>query len=745
MSRLPPVPERQPRRWRSLHAEALAGLAGAAAALPLVLTLGVLAFAATGTAAALLGVAAALAANVVGGLVVAALGRTPMPTAGPSTATTVIFASLVATLAADPALDLSRPAGLALLVAVAGLAVCAAGVLMIVMGLLHLGSLARYVPQPVLAGFMNGVALLILASQALPLLGLDSAAWAARGLSALTAEHALPLLLGLGTAALAWTLMRRRPHWPAQLLALLLGVLVAQAASALGATAVNYLPATPTVLPSALPWPLWADGAALLQRHAGALLLTALLIALLGGLESVLSIAATEAEFDFRSAPNRELVALGWANVASGLLGGMAVVYLRLRAVASWQAGGRSRLAAATGSLLLGAAFVFGQPLLGLMPVAVLAGLMVATALALIDGWSRQLAQQWWDGERSTELRESLAIVALVGLMTLALGFAAGVAVGLAVALIQFFRSMNQSLLRVRFDAAAQPSRRVYPRELEAVLLPARRRIEVIELEGALFFGNTERLTAVVEPLLRTRGHDVQILDLRRVSNIDASGAVTLGRLAARRAQRGGALWLAGVTQDNRHAHSLRAYGVLGEGRALRVFADTDRAIEAAERWLLEAAGAGPLAAPVPLAQCALVEGLTPAQLGTVRAFLEPRQLAPGERLFAEGDPGDRLYVLLDGLIDVVGSADADRRTRQRFVSFSPGMTLGETAMLDGGGRTADALADGACTLYELHRDALLALTAQHPVIAAALYRNLALHLSQRLRDAATAWRRAAG
>src|SRR5262249_57391126 len=81
----------------------------------------------------------------------------------------------------------------------------------------------------------------------------------------------------------------------------------------------------------------------------------------------------------------------------------------------------------------------------------------------------------------------------------------------------------------------------------------------------------------------------------------------------------------------------------------------------------------------------------------------------------------------------------------QRFVSFSPGMCFGETAVLDGGGRTADAVADTDSTVYALPAAALASMRQADPAIAAQVYCNLALHLSERLRAAAAAWRHAAG
>ena len=111
-----------------------------------------------------------------------------------------------------------------------------------------------------------------------------------------------------------------------------------------------------------------------------------------------------------------------------------------------------------------------------------------------------------------------------------------------------------------------------------------------------------------------------------------------------------------------------------------------------------------------------------------------------GERLFEEGDDGDRLYLLLAGSVSVLSRPGADGRSR-RYLSISPGMLLGETALLDGGGRTAGAVADTEAELVALDGAALAALEREHPALAARLYRRIAVHLSQRLRAAAATWR----
>ena len=727
-----------PPGWRG---EIAAGLAATAAMLPFVLTFGYIVFGAAGAAAAQIGLTASVVSVVVGALVMVAASRARMPTAAPSASTALILGTLVVTLLQDPALSPVSAAGGARLLACTGATVVAAGVLLVLLGLLRVGRLARFVPQPVLAGFMNGVAILIVLSQLPVLLGVPAPAWARDGWAALAAWQWPPLAAALFTALLVGVLGWRFPRLPAPLLALVLASAAALAAQAVwpGLTldAVGTLQAGLPRPDALAPW--FAPGAtALLARHAPAMATTALLLALIGGLESVLSLAAVDQLLDARTDPDRELIALGATNIVTGLFGGLFMVYLRLRAIATIGGGGRGLRAVLAGCAMLALVFTLALPLVQRLPTAVVAGIVVMLAWTLVDRWTRRLVRQWWAGERSLDLVLSLLVVVVVCAVTLRWGFVVGVAAGVLVAMLIFMRALNRSLLRLRYLASEIPSRRIYPHALEAQLREQRSRIEVLELEGALFFGNAERLADEVERLSPPPAFVV--LDLRRVSTIDATGAVALAQMDERLARRGATLWLAGVTPDNRHGRALREQGVQPAADRWWGHADADRAIEAAEVRLLDAAGLSLQGLSLQPEQCALFHGLDAAQCTRLRAALQARTLGPGERLFAQGDAGDALYLLCSGSVSVV-----DRARAQRFVSFSPGMCFGETAVLDGGGRTADAVADIACKVYALPAASLAELQQSEPAIAAQVYRNLAQHLSERLRAAAAAWRRAAG
>jgi len=356
------------------------------------------------------------------------------------------------------------------------------------------------------------------------------------------------------------------------------------------------------------------------------------------------------------------------------------------------------------------------------------------------------LLRQWLGGERSPEVRLSLAVVAVVCAVTATGGFVAGLAAGLLLSMLIFMRSVNRSLLRERYSADQRPSRRMYRREQEAVLGGARRQVIVFELEGALFFGSAARLTSECEALAREGRCLVLILDLRRVSTIDESGAMALQQLSNDLKRRGVAMLLAGVVAGNRHGQRLRDFGCFrnppGEDPRADWWLDADRATEAAEGLLLTDARMPDLQSGVPLAQTALLKGLDAAQCAQVLAVLQERRLGAGELLFHEGDPGDALYVLTEGSISVVAARQSER---QRFVTFPPGMMFGETAMLDGSGRTAAAVADSASVVHKLDKTAFEALSVTDPQLGQRLALNIAVHLAERLRGASIAWRASAG
>ena len=720
----------------------MAGAVGALSSVAIVITLGVLALAPLGAATA--GVTASFLAVTVSAAVYALAGRSLLPVGGPTSALAVIVAALVARLAASPARPPDPAAALAAMLAAVGCAVVLMGAVQLLLAALRLGRFARLVPQPVLAGFMNGVALIIVLGQLPALLALAPGAWAEQGLGAWRGAVPGALVLGLGTAAVAAGLAAWRPRWPSALLALGLAVAVAAAAAGLGAGALVGPNLPPLAAPAAATGPaaglLDRSVLALIAAHPGLVVVSGLVMALVGSLEGLMNLRAVDQVLHARHDENRELAAMGWSNLVGGVVGALPMTMLRARAVSIERAGGHGRRAA-LGAVLLSALLLGGAgATLAWVPQAALAGLMLVVAASLVDPRTPQLLRQWRQPERRAAVTPALLTMAAVALATATLGPGAGVGLGVVLATLVFLRRLRSHTVRWQGTARSRPSRRVYPPALEAALQPLRERVAVFELEGALFWGNAERVADQVEAV--PAGCHSVVLDLRRVSGFDESAAVELALLARRLADRGTALMLAGPPGPASEGRAWGEHvGQLAATAALPGWPDTDRAVEHAERRLLAEQALAPdvLGHPVPLADSALLQGLAPAQQQRLAAAMEPLRLPAGQALFREGEAADALYVLTRGSVTVV-AGDATR-----YVSFSPGTALGELALLDGGGRSADAVADQDAELCRLSRRALARLADEEPALAAELYRRIALQLAGRLRVASAAWREASG
>ena len=586
MSAVPPI-RTVPRAWPR---QLMGGAIGAVVSVAIVVTLGVVALSPLGAQAAEVGVAAAFTCVVVSAAIYGLFSRCLVPAGGPSSATALIVATLVArVVTAAPA----GPTGATLAQVAVALAasVMLMGLLQLLMAAFHLGRLARVVPQPVLAGFMNGIALLIVISQLPALLALTQDQWHRQGWQALPAASLGALLLGLGTAALVWLLAWRAPRAPGALLALLAGVAVyhvlhlVEPGAALGSTLGSVH--APQSLPGLLN--LFNDSGpalATIAQHGPAIVLTAALLAIIGTLESMLNLRATDQHHGTRHDERRELWAIGLANLVGGPLGALPMSQVRARAAAMLQMGGHGRVGALGATAASALMITVGAGWIAELPQAVLAGVMLTIGVSLVDRWSGQMWSRLRQGPQRRRVANSLVIMAFVCLLTVWRGPALGVAAGLLLSMVAFVHGMNRTLVRSRADGVSAPSRRVYPAALARQLQLARGRIRVLELEGAFFFGSAERVADEAEAL--DADCRFLVLDLRRVSAIDDSAVMVLGQIQSRLALRDATLLLAGVGASSAQREQLQAFlgdGALAQGN--RWFHDTDHAVEFAEMQLL--------------------------------------------------------------------------------------------------------------------------------------------------------------
>jgi sulfate permease, SulP family len=221
---------------------------------------------------------------------------------------------------------------------------------------------------------------------------------------------------------------------------------------------------------------------------------------------------------------------------------------------------------------------------------------------------------------------------------------------------------------------------------------------------------------------------------LRRVTEIDSTGAQILREINAQLAQRGRHLLLS-MNQPSDSARELAESGVLDVVGKARLFRDLDRAIGWAEDDLLSVEARDKQEQrEMPLAETSIAAGFSAADIAALEKHVERRAYQPDQAVFQEGDPGDELFVIAKG------SASAFVRLAEggdvRLVSFGAGTVFGELAILDAGPRSATVTTADGLVCYALRRKDFAGLSHQSSATAIKLLGNLSRLLSHRLRDA---------
>lgn len=735
----------QSRPWRSLLAAEAAG-AGAAAvvALPQALSLGILAYAALGPQYAGAGVVAALLASVVGNFFAGVSYAVRCQIVGARSSTAALITAAVASLAAHPALQTPAGPDAVAILALVFAAVTLSGAVQLGFGLAHLGRAIKYVPYPVVAGFMNGVAILIAIAQLRPVLGLDGYVPLAATLAQLGEVRWGSVATGIATAAVTFYLHRRVPSVPPLVGGLCVGIAThygfAFAAPATVGAVVGPLPGVEPAIEA-----IRLTGGELTEERLPLLwqfvLPQAVLLAIVGALDGLLAAVACDAVTRGRHDSDRLLVGQGLGNMAGGLFGALPSQGNSHTPLANYRAGGRTRLSTLLHALFLLLVLAGLGPVAAAVPVAALAGIMLFIAYSLFDRWSGELLQNMGGGARErAEVAANLLIVLLVAAALVAMNVLVALVIGVATSVTLLVVKLSGSPVRRRLDGLGRSSHKVRSPAAREALRALATKIRIIELQGEIFFGTADSLLSEVEALAPDTRY--LILDFRRVHQFDATGARILGVAAQRASRRGVQVALADVRDDEERGRYLRALGINEAIAPQRWFTDLDRALEWAEDGLLEQSRfADSGGEELTLGRMALFEGLQPEELARVAGLLERRELAGGDPVFLEGEEGDRLYLIAHGSVSIKARMEQGPRAR-RLATFAPGVVFGEMALLEGKRRSADAFAKGErVVLYSLSNARFEELVRDDPRLAARIHRNLGRQLAGRLRDTTEALR----
>lgn len=387
------------------QADLLAGITVAMVALPLSLAIAIASGADPG---------AGLITAVVAGFLISALGGSRVQIGGPTGAFIVVVAGVVAAYGYSGLVTATFMAGLILLA----------------VGLARVGGLIRYIPEPVINGFTIGIAAIIATSQLKDLLGITgevpadvlpkmAALWGLRGTINWPA-----LGIGVATMVLIVAFRRLAPRWPGLIVAV---ALTSVAAWALGLQ-VDTIASRFGALPDRLPMPQLPD---LSLERISQLIPSAITIAFLAGIESLLSAMVSDRMIGGNHRPNAEILAQGAANLGSSLFGGMPATGAIARTATNVRAGGRTPVAGMVHAVTVLLIMMVAAPLAGQMSMPALAGLLILTA------WNMSEPHKWGSYLRA-RMSDRVLLLLTFGLtvltdLTIAIGV--GVALGLALRL----------------------------------------------------------------------------------------------------------------------------------------------------------------------------------------------------------------------------------------------------------------------------------------------------------------------
>jgi SulP family sulfate permease len=478
---------------------------------------------------------------------------------------------------------------------------------------------------------------------------------------------------------------------------------------------------------------LWVD-------HVGGLLRFSFAVALITSLQGLLASSVIDGLTRTRRDGERQLLAQGAANVAVGLIGGLPVAGAVSRSKINLDSGGTGRLSVLAFGLTLLLAVTLGSPVLRHLPLAVVAGLFLVAAFSLVDPWSRSatvtLVRGLGTRRASGSLLQNYAVMLLVASVSALISIAYGVALGVLLAMFAFVRSHSRHPVRSVVYADQRHSLKVRTSTSAALLHAHGHRIALIELDGALFFGTSDTVAREIERV--AKGAEQVIVDFRRVTDIDASGARVLVQAVDALRAAGKRLLLASLDAGDARAVRIREMDTHQGLSAADFFADGDRALESAEDRLLGSFGKREDAQTrLRLQDTMLGARLDPTQIGCLEAVLVERRFDAGQAIFRQGEPSDAMFVSVQGEVGIwlPGDKPAPDRRGRRVVSFAPGVVFGEMGLLQNQPRSADAVAeDDDTVVLELSRAALARLAGSEHALLASIMLNLTRHLADRLR-----------
>ena len=499
--------------WKQFRSDLGAGVVVGLVALPLAMAFAI---------ASGVGPERGLYTAIVAGFIVSALGGSRVQIGGPTGAFVVIVAGIVA--------KFGYP-GLVVATAIAGL-------LLIAMGLLQLGTAIKFIPYPVIMGFTSGIAVIIFSSQVKDLLGLRMSAVPADFIAKWHAYITAFPTANPWAAALSLFTVLCIAFWPKawhRVPGPIAALVIASAAAGFLHLPVETIQTRFGGIPHGLPRPALPPVS---WSMAKTLMPSAVTVAILAAVESLLSAVVADGMIGGRHKSNMELVAQGAANLLSPLFGGIPATGAIARTATNVKNGGRTPVAGMVHALVLLVILLAAGDLAARVPLACLAGVLAVVCYHMSE-W-RSFRSMFWAP------RSDIAVLLATFLLTVFVDLTVAVEIGMVLAVFLFLRKIaSLTQVRVLTRDLAEPGNgdgnalRAY----RGLRIP--RDVEIYTIHGSFSFGAANRILELDR--IAARPPKVLVLDMQGVLYMDATGLHVLDELHAQCAKAGIRLVIAGI------------------------------------------------------------------------------------------------------------------------------------------------------------------------------------------------------
>ncbi len=445
---------------------------------------------------------------IIAGLLISVFGGSKVQIGGPTGAFIVIVFGIIADYGMNGLI----------------IATFMAGIFLILMGVLRVGTIIKYIPYPIIVGFTSGIALTIFTTQIKDLFGMQIADVPADFVSKwivyfqhFNTMNIWPLLIGLGSILIIVYTPKISKKLPGSLLAIIIMTVVALLLkNYAGVTTIETIgdrftinPNMPTPEVPKITWEVFTK-----------LMSPALVIAMLGAIESLLSAAVADGVIGDKHDSNQELVGQGIANMACSLFGGIPATGAIARTMTNINNGGRTPIAGIIHALVLLLIYFFLMPLAKYIPMSCLAGILVVVSYNMSEWRSFKAILK--------NPKSDITVLLVTFFLTVIFDLTVAIEVGILIACLLFMRRMSEvtkvSVETEEIDLNADSD---LPYNNEHLIIPDR--VEVYEINGPYFFGIANRFEEVMNDVGSIPA--VRIIRMRKVPFIDSTGVHNLTNL----------------------------------------------------------------------------------------------------------------------------------------------------------------------------------------------------------------------